>query len=75
MILAVDTTYTVTVPTTYTYTVPDPVVYYYVTPIEVRAHILQGTSGIVMCPRALDCLSLRRFLFLAQLFVYNIFLI
>jgi len=32
---AVDTYYTVTVPTTYTVAVPDPVVYYYVTPVEV----------------------------------------
>ena len=33
---AVDTLYTVTVPTTYTVSVPDPVVTYYVTPVEVR---------------------------------------
>jgi hypothetical protein len=33
--IAVDTYYTVTVPTTYTVVVPDPAVYYYVTPVAV----------------------------------------
>jgi hypothetical protein len=35
VLCAVDTYYTVTVPTTYTVAVPDPVVYYYATPVEV----------------------------------------
>ena len=40
LIVAVDSYYTVTVPTTYTVAVPDPVVYYYVTPVEVCVFLL-----------------------------------
>ncbi len=63
VLCAVDTYYTVTVPTTYTVAVPDPVVYYYVTPVEVCFLLSYLGLGYSCFVSAEISQSSRRFLF------------